>query len=82
MIRAMRAAERAHGKTMGELVAEWVFSEDWKKASAAVQLYLREVLARSGHQDVTVTKTAAEPHIQLPAMRPDPAKVVVLGDKA
>ena len=74
----MRVAERKHGKSIGELMAEWIYSDDFKRASVTLQVYLRDVLARTTHQDVTVTESAKGPHIYLPEAKPDPAKVVAL----
>ena len=78
IIKALRVAERKHGKSIGELMAEWIYSDDFKRASVTLQVYLRDVLARTTHQDVTVTKSAEGPHIYLPEAKPDPAKVVAL----
>lgn len=75
IIKAMRRSERQHRKSMGAVLAEMVFSDDKRVSATGMQVYLRDVLAKSSQQDMNVNKREfPAPDIFLPEQKPDPAR--------
>lgn len=80
LIRASRKAAKEHDKTIGDVLMDHIYHGKAKESLTGIKLFYDNLVSRV--QGRGLAPEPGESPIKLPAINPDPAKVVPLPKKA
>lgn len=77
LFKALKAESKKRGETWQENFAKHIFSNDWRESSAFHRMLSDQIKVSKAEKQITTTEKKDAPLV-LPAIKPDPAKVVAI----